>query len=87
MPMWAHVIMAEQPTRLAHGRLSVRLKDPVGGYVLGLGLQLLVAQPAGVYHLAPGDLAEHITYADHACALIDEAERVQLRRTHIGVAN
>ncbi|WP_432974061.1 NAD(P)-dependent oxidoreductase [Dactylosporangium sp. CA-233914] len=47
----------------------------------------LEGKPAGVYHLAPGDLAQHITYADHARALIDEAERAQLRRTHIGVTN
>ncbi|MER5702421.1 NAD(P)H-binding protein [Micromonospora sp. NPDC002296] len=47
----------------------------------------LEGKPAGGYHLAPGDLAEHITYADHARALIDEAERAQFRRTHIGVTS
>ena len=47
----------------------------------------LEGKPAGVYHLAPGDLAARITYADHARALIDEAERAQFRQTHIGVAS
>lgn len=47
----------------------------------------LEGKPAGTYHLAPGGLEEHITYADHARALIDEAERAQFRRTHIGVAS
>ncbi|GAB3156560.1 NAD(P)-dependent oxidoreductase [Micromonospora sonneratiae] len=46
----------------------------------------LEGRPTGAYHLAPGDLRAHITYADHARALIDEAERMQFRRTHIGVA-
>ncbi|UWP79956.1 NAD(P)-dependent oxidoreductase [Dactylosporangium fulvum] len=47
----------------------------------------LEGAPTGAYHLAPGDLKEHITYADHARALIDEAERAQFRRAHIGVAS
>jgi putative NADH-flavin reductase len=47
----------------------------------------LEGEPVGTYHLAPGGLEEHITYADHARALIDEAERAQFRRTHIGVAS
>jgi putative NADH-flavin reductase len=43
--------------------------------------------PTGTYHLAPGDMKQQITYADHARALIDEAERTRFRRTHIGVTS
>jgi putative NADH-flavin reductase len=46
----------------------------------------LEGEPTGAYHLAPGDLAAHITYADHARVLIDEAERAQFRQAQIGAA-
>lgn len=41
--------------------------------------------PVGAYRVAPGDAAARITYADHAIALVDEAERGEARRAHIGV--
>lgn len=42
-------------------------------------------QATGSYRIAPGDLAARISFADHARALIDEAERADARRAHIGV--
>jgi putative NADH-flavin reductase len=42
--------------------------------------------PVGGYRVAPADAASRITYADHAIALVDEAERPHARRAHLGVA-
>ncbi len=42
-------------------------------------------EPVGGYRLAPGDADARITYADHAVALLDEAERAEARRAHVGV--
>jgi putative NADH-flavin reductase len=41
--------------------------------------------PVGGYRLAPADAASLITYADHAIALVDEAEQRVARRGHVGV--
>jgi putative NADH-flavin reductase len=41
--------------------------------------------PVGGYRIAPGDAAARITYADHAIAVVDEAERSTLRGAQIGV--
>jgi putative NADH-flavin reductase len=41
--------------------------------------------PVGGYRIAPGDPAARITYADHAIAILDEAERADARLTHVGV--
>jgi putative NADH-flavin reductase len=41
--------------------------------------------PVGGYREAPGDAGARITYADHAIALVDEAERPSGRRAHVGV--
>ena len=41
--------------------------------------------PVGGYQLAPGDADARITYADHAVAILDEAERAEARRAHVGV--
>ncbi|NUO57917.1 MAG: NAD(P)H-binding protein [Hamadaea sp.] len=45
----------------------------------------VVGEPVGAYQIKPGDLTASITYPDLARALIDEAERDQFRRMHIGV--
>lgn len=42
--------------------------------------------PVGGYRVAPADAASLITYADHAIALVDEAERPHGRRAHFGAA-
>ena len=41
--------------------------------------------PMGGYRVAPADADARITYADHAVAILDEAERVEARRAHVGV--
>jgi len=41
--------------------------------------------PVGGYRPAPGDADARITYADHAIAILDEAERATAREAHIGV--
>ena len=41
--------------------------------------------PLGSYQLSPGDAASRITHADHAIAVVDEAERPHGRRRHLGV--
>lgn len=40
---------------------------------------------SGGYRAAPGAPDARITYADHALAVVDEAERTEPRRSHIGV--
>jgi putative NADH-flavin reductase len=42
--------------------------------------------PVGGYRVVPADAASLITYADHAIALVDEAERPRSRCVHLGVA-
>ncbi|GAB3845056.1 NAD(P)-dependent oxidoreductase [Dactylosporangium cerinum] len=78
-----------QPFSLAHRAALdiIRRSDLEWVAVSPSGNFDLEGEPAGAYRLALGDLAEHITYADHARALIDEAERAQFRQTHVGVAN
>ena len=39
----------------------------------------------GGYRVAPADADARITYADHAIAILDEAERAEARRAHVGV--
>jgi putative NADH-flavin reductase len=41
--------------------------------------------PVGGYTVAPADAESRITYADHAIAILDEAERAEARRAHVGV--
>lgn len=77
-----------QPFSLAHRAALEVLRDsdlewvavsPSGNFDLD-------GAPSGGYHLSVGDLTTQITYADHARALIDEAERQVLWREHVGVA-
>ncbi|MCP2328387.1 hypothetical protein HDA40_006894 [Hamadaea flava] len=76
-----------QPFSLAHRAALeiVRGSDldwvavsPAGNFDTG-------GQPVGAYKIKEGDLTASVTYPDLARALIDEAEREQFRRTHIGV--
>ena len=41
--------------------------------------------PTGAYRLAPADAASRVTYADLAIALLDEIDKPQHHRTHLGV--
>ena len=76
-----------QPFSLAHRAALDILRDsdlewvavsPSGNFDLD-------GSPSGKYRTSVGDLTTQITYADHAKALLDEAERATSRKEHIGV--